>query len=125
MAEELDVAAATVEATAASNLFCAPVSPGVSSTDSEPSSLRRVTVRGFDASSAVLPGTAAAVLLTAGGVAGPGALAGASPDGSCLPQALNASSVTANHRGSARNRIIESLADTKQDYGCLRERASW
>ncbi len=48
-------------------------------------------VNGLPASAAVLPGAVAAVLFTAGAAAGAGAFAGASPDGSCLPHAVNAS----------------------------------
>ena len=64
-ADRLDVAAATVEATAASNGLCAPLSPAFSSTVSDPSSFRRVIVEGCPASAADLLGAVAAVLLEA------------------------------------------------------------
>src|ERR1700685_1050708 len=86
-------AAATVEATAANNELCTPLSPGTSSTLSEPSSFRRVRVRGSLESGAdfscALPSLGA---VAADAAAGADGLAGAGAE-PCRPQAH---SVTAN-----------------------------
>ncbi len=121
----MEVAAATVEATAASNLFWELVSPGISSTDSDPSSLRRVIVKGFAASAAVLPGTAGAVVFAVGAVAGAGAFAGASPDCSCLLQPPKSSATPSANNGMARSCISVFLARKTQDFECPRERGAW